>query len=132
MLLLSALSLLTVTYALGAKVTSDPSSIANNTFSYIIVGGGTAGLALAHRLAEVPEWSILVIEAGPNTQNNSAATDPGLCVFSRNSRLLVSFDTDMHVVQLLRVSTWSGYTRRVYSAVGRFLLSHSESRSQTK
>lgn len=34
------------------------------TFDYVIVGGGTAGLALANRLSENPAWSVAVIEAG--------------------------------------------------------------------
>ena len=36
----------------------------NNTFDYIIVGGGTAGLAIAARLAENPSLSVAVVEAG--------------------------------------------------------------------
>ncbi|KAL5349091.1 hypothetical protein ACLOAV_005379 [Pseudogymnoascus australis] len=34
------------------------------TFDYIIVGGGTAGLALASRLSENPKWTVAVVEAG--------------------------------------------------------------------
>ena len=36
----------------------------NQTFDYIIVGGGTAGLALANRLSENPSFSVALIEAG--------------------------------------------------------------------
>ncbi|KAF9073605.1 hypothetical protein BDP27DRAFT_1417078 [Rhodocollybia butyracea] len=44
--------------------------VANQTFDYIIIGGGsinisqTAGLTLASRLSENPAWSVLVLEAG--------------------------------------------------------------------
>ncbi|KAF9073601.1 GMC oxidoreductase [Rhodocollybia butyracea] len=38
--------------------------VVNQTFDYIIIGGGTAGLTLASRLSENPAWSILVLEAG--------------------------------------------------------------------
>ena len=36
----------------------------DQTFDYVIVGGGTAGLALANRLSENAAWNIAVIEAG--------------------------------------------------------------------
>ena len=36
----------------------------NATFDYVIVGGGTAGLALAYRLAQNASLSVAVIEAG--------------------------------------------------------------------
>jgi choline dehydrogenase-like flavoprotein len=34
------------------------------TFDYVIVGGGTAGLVVASRLAENPEFMVGVLEAG--------------------------------------------------------------------
>ncbi|KAG5732477.1 Glucose oxidase, partial [Termitomyces sp. T112] len=61
----------------GIHITSNVAEIANKTFTYVVVGGGTAGLAVASRLAEDPEISILVIEAGPNAQNDTLINDPG-------------------------------------------------------
>ncbi|KAF8991454.1 hypothetical protein BDZ89DRAFT_887568, partial [Hymenopellis radicata] len=41
------------------------------TFDYIFIGGGTAGLPIAARLAELsPTLSILVLEAGKNVSSN--------------------------------------------------------------
>lgn len=34
-------------------------------FDYLVVGGGTAGCALAERLSEYPETRVLLLEAGP-------------------------------------------------------------------
>ena len=54
----------------GAVVTTDVSLAANKNFDYIIVGGGTAGLAVAGRLTEDADISVLVIEAGPDNRTS--------------------------------------------------------------
>ncbi|KZV75302.1 GMC oxidoreductase [Peniophora sp. CONT] len=54
----------------SAGVSTDASLAANRTFDYIIVGGGTAGLALAGRLSEDADVSVLVIEAGPDNRTS--------------------------------------------------------------
>ena len=38
--------------------------MSDTTFDYIVIGGGTGGLAIAARLAEDPSVSVAVIEAG--------------------------------------------------------------------
>ena len=51
----------------------------NATFDYVIVGGGTAGLTMATRLASDPGISVAVIEAGGfyEIDNGNRSTVPG-------------------------------------------------------
>ncbi|KAJ3741922.1 hypothetical protein DFH05DRAFT_1544868 [Lentinula detonsa] len=71
---LLGLSLLTP-FALGAAIvnprdtringlTTDAAGFAEQSYNYVIVGGGTAGLALAARLTEMTNVTVGVIEAG--------------------------------------------------------------------
>ena len=55
----------------------------NNTFDYVIVGGGTAGLTVASRLAEDTSLSIAVIEAGVfyEADDGNTSVVPGYCNF---------------------------------------------------
>lgn len=51
----------------------------NATFDYVVVGGGTAGLTIATRLASDPTISVAVIEAGGfyEIDNGNRSTVPG-------------------------------------------------------
>lgn len=47
----------------------------NSKHDYIVIGGGTSGLAVANRLSENLNTSVLVIEAGGSVLNNENVTD---------------------------------------------------------
>ena len=59
----------------------------NATFDYVVVGGGTAGLTLATRLASDPAISVAVIEAGGfyETDNGNRSVVPGYANFYTGS-----------------------------------------------
>lgn len=59
----------------------------NATFDYVIVGGGTAGLTIATRLAEDPAISVAVVEAGGfyEVDNGNKSVVPGYANFYTGS-----------------------------------------------
>ncbi|KAJ3769878.1 alcohol oxidase [Lentinula raphanica] len=61
-------------FSRATLITSDPSRIANSSYEFIIVGGGTTGLAVANRLAV--NYTVLVIERGENLADNEILNDP--------------------------------------------------------
>ncbi|KAG8721074.1 hypothetical protein FRC09_008530 [Ceratobasidium sp. 395] len=70
----SLLSLIASTSAANV-VTSNPATVSNKTYDYIIVGGGLTGLTVAARLAEVSTNAVLVIEAGRDDRGDSRIYD---------------------------------------------------------
>lgn len=86
----------------------------NATFDYVVVGGGTAGLTLATRLASDPAISVAVIEAGGfyEFDNGNRSVVPGYANYytgsdPNNYQPLVDwgFTTVAQTVGLLSAST---------------------------
>ncbi|KAF9475232.1 alcohol oxidase [Pholiota conissans] len=59
-------------------MTASIDQVSEKKFDYIIVGGGTAGIALASRLSEDDDTSVLVLEAGPANLNDPLLLTPGI------------------------------------------------------
>lgn len=68
---LSVLHLATPATASNAGADTDTDT---NRFDFVIIGGGTAGLAVASRLSEIPDITIAVIEAGKDEGDNPNVT----------------------------------------------------------
>lgn len=58
--------------------TTDGSNFAQQHFDMIVIGGGTAGLAVAVRLSEDPSKRVGVIEAGPIALERLDINVPGM------------------------------------------------------
>ncbi|EIM79982.1 alcohol oxidase [Stereum hirsutum FP-91666 SS1] len=57
-------------------MTATLDQVADKTFDYVVVGGGTAGLVVASRLSEDATVSVLVLEAGPPNIDDPAILTP--------------------------------------------------------
>ncbi|KAH7064428.1 hypothetical protein BKA63DRAFT_496762 [Paraphoma chrysanthemicola] len=62
----------------SAETIDQATTKSNSTYDFIVVGGGTAGLAVASRIsAGLPNSSVLVIEAGPDGRQEPGIYIPG-------------------------------------------------------
>ena len=99
--LIVAIILVCIAVVQPFEITANSADIVNKTFSYVIVGGGTAGeplccqlnhiqsilslgLTIANRLTQNPEVTVLVIESGQVGQGDPRLTDPAKSVYFSN------------------------------------------------
>ncbi|KAF5379433.1 hypothetical protein D9615_006513 [Tricholomella constricta] len=69
-------------------ITTDLAKFAEQSYDYIIVGGGSAGLVLANRLSLNPQYTIGVIEAGQWQPDEDLINVPGMFGRGRNNASL--------------------------------------------
>lgn len=73
------------------KITAD--DFCNSNFDFLIVGGGTAGLAVAARLSEKSSLRVGVVEAGAEVVGNEHVDVPGWFGTTLGTDLDWQFDT---------------------------------------
>lgn len=75
-------------------VTTSAGAVNGQTYDYIVVGGGLAGITVAARLAENPGVTVLVIEAGGDDRNDGRVYDIFRYGEAFGSELMWSWGTD--------------------------------------
>ncbi|XP_076299312.1 uncharacterized protein LOC143218163 [Lasioglossum baleicum] len=61
-------------------------------YDFIVVGGGSAGAVVASRLSEIPDWKVLLLEAGPD--ENEITDVPSLAAYLQLTKLDWKYKTE--------------------------------------
>ena len=79
----------------------------NDSFDYVVLGGGTAGLVIASRLSENPRFTVAVIEAGDFERNNPNVTNPSVYGLAKNTRVDWEYGSKPQIFADNRTLVWS-------------------------
>lgn len=63
-------------------------------FDYVVIGAGSAGAVLAHRLSEDPKVSVCLLEAGPADKNPAIHIPMGLAAMAHMTGINWNYDTE--------------------------------------
>jgi len=83
-----------ITVGATAALTTRRPMAQSREFDYIIVGAGSSGCVIAHRLSADPSVRVLVLEAGSATRDDAAITTPGRWVSLLGSRFDWGYQTE--------------------------------------
>lgn len=61
-------------------------------YDFVVIGGGSAGAVVASRLSEIPHWTVLLLEAGPD--ENEISDVPSLAAYLQLSDLDWQYKTE--------------------------------------
>ncbi|KAG8162579.1 hypothetical protein KVR01_008344 [Diaporthe batatas] len=129
---------MSATKRIHATPTMPPTNITaeefcNDPFDFLVVGGGTAGLAVAARLSEQSSLRVGVLEAGPEVEGNERVDVPGWFGTTLGTDLDWQFETTAQAglggrtlkwsrgkgvggTSLLNFMTWNRASRQDYDA----------------
>lgn len=62
----------------SSAICSTAEFTSRESYDYLVIGGGTAGLCVAARLTENPGVTVGVLEAGSNLMDDKQVSTPGL------------------------------------------------------
>lgn len=63
-----------------------------SNYDFIVIGGGSAGAVVASRLSEIPDWNVLLLEAGPD--ENEITDVPSLAAYLQLTKLDWKYKTE--------------------------------------